>query len=177
MRDEQADQSVSCADGEHDDCPHKRGIEYGVNPFRRRPKSRVLLCMCECHASCPVMNQRRTVPVPVWRESCTCPAAADVPSSVGRGQNADAARTPWLSPARVAALNAARDRAAGQSPEQVKELYQAELRARGLDVPMKAVLDVEVSLISGDYPPDTGLAGRALIGLVKRLHGIGRPAR
>ena len=154
-----------------------RSIEYGVNPFRRRPESRVLLCKCECHAPCPVTSKSRTVPVPVWRESCTCPAAADVPSSVGRGQDTDAAQPPYLSPARVAALNAAGDRTAGQSREQVKELYQAELRARGLDIPMEAVLDVEVSLITGDYPPDTGPAGRALVGLVKRLYGIGRPAR
>jgi hypothetical protein len=177
MRNGQAGQSVSCADGEHDDCPHMRSIEYRVNPFRLRPKSAVLLCKCECHAPCPVISKRRTVPVPAWRESCTCPAAAGVPSSVGRGQDTDATQTPYLSPARVAALNAAGDQAAGQSREQVKEFYKAELRARGLDIPMEAVLDVEVSLITGGYPAGTGSAGRALIGSVKRLHGIGRPPR
>jgi hypothetical protein len=91
-------------------------------------------------------------------------------SRPGYGRGADA--VPF--PARVAALNAARDRAAGQSREQVKELYQAELRARSLDIPMAAVLDVEVSLLNGS---GTGPAGRALVGLVKRLYGIGRPAR
>lgn len=156
-----------------------RSIEYGVNPFRRRSVPAVLLCKCECHAPCPVTSKRRTVPVPAWRESCTCSAAADVPSSVGRtsGEDQDTAQTPYLSPARVAALNAAGDRAAGQSREQVKELYKAELRARGLDIPMEAVLDVEVSLISGDYPAGTGPAGRALGRLVQRLYGVGRPAR
>ena len=155
-----------------------RNIEYGVNPFRRHSESRVFLCQCECHASCPVAGKRRTVPVPAWRGSCTCPAAASVPSSVGRagGSGQDPAQASHLSPARVEALNAAGDQAAGQSREQVKERYQAELRARGLDVPMEAVLDVEVSLSTGDYPADTGLAGRALLGLVKRLYGIGRPA-
>ena len=176
-RRDESERSVSCADDEHNDCPHMRSIEYGVNPFRRRSESRVVLCRCECHAACPVTSTRRTIPVPAWRESCTCPAAATVPSTVGRahGSGQDTAEAAHLSPARVEALNAAGDQAAGQSREQVKALYQAELRARGLDIPMEAVLDVEVSLIAGDYPADTGLAGRALLGLVKRLYGIGRP--
>jgi hypothetical protein len=75
----------------------------------------------------------------------------------------------------VEAFNAVGDRAAGMSREQVKELHKAELRARGLDVLPEAFLDVEVSLIAGDYPAGTGLAGRALGGLVKLLNGMDRP--
>jgi len=79
-----------------------------------------------------------------------------------------------LSEARVEALNMAGGQAVGKSREQVTVLYRAELRARGLDIPPKILLDVEVSLITGDYPAGTGLTGPALIGLVKRCYGIGR---
>jgi hypothetical protein len=68
--------------------------------------------------------------------------------------------------------------AAGRSREQVKDLYTAELHARGLEVPPEILLDAEVMLLTGDYPRDVGIASRALAGLIKLLGGgMDRPSR
>jgi len=81
------------------------------------------------------------------------------------------------SQARKEAMDAVRVRAAGLSREQIKDLYQAELRARGLEVSPDVILDAHVSVIAGDCHPDVRLLGRALADLARLLGGLGRPPR
>jgi hypothetical protein len=41
---------------------------------RRRQQWTHALCVCDCHAGCPLAGQR-TVPQGVWQQRCTCPGA------------------------------------------------------------------------------------------------------
>jgi hypothetical protein len=68
------------------------------------------------------------------------------------------------------AFNAARARAAGHSRDQIREIYTAELRARGLRVPAESVIDAEVARITGNPLPAVLLAGRDLARVGKELH-------
>jgi len=51
------------------------GFGGGFNPRRLRLEFGGLLCQCDCHSSCPVVGNRGSVSIPVWRELCTCPGA------------------------------------------------------------------------------------------------------
>jgi hypothetical protein len=71
-------------------------------------------------------------------ESCTCPGAEDKRAMMERQ------RTPGGD-------RCGAGQAAGMIREQIKNLYETELRARGPDMPPDALLDAEVSLIVGDW--------------------------
>jgi len=64
-----------------------------------------------------------------------------------------------------------------QEPEQIKDLYEAELRARGLDIPPEDILDAHVCLITGDYLAAARVFGRSLVGLAKLFNLVNRPPR
>jgi hypothetical protein len=53
--------------------------------------------------------------------------------------------------ARKEAFDAARASAPGKSREEIRQLFEAELRARGLKIPPDDMLDAEVDAIAGDY--------------------------
>jgi hypothetical protein len=171
--------SPACIRGAHENCPHLSGFGYRPNLRRLRLEVGQTLCKCECHSSCPVTSNRTTVPAQIWRESCTCPGAEDKRSRLDQipDLSKDVARTPHSSPACREAFVAARARGAGRSRVRVKDLYKAELRARGLDIPPEIILDADVSRITADYLAAARLFGRWLAGLAKRLGGICRPVR
>jgi len=62
------------------------------------------------------------------------------------------------------------------SREQIRDLYEAELDARGLEVPMGEMLDADVDAIAGNDLTRVRLVGRSvagfakLVGLVTREH-------
>jgi hypothetical protein len=171
--------SPVCLGSAHYDCPHMCGFGGGPNPRRLRMEFGVVLCKCPCHSGCPVTGSRVAVPEMAWRESCTCPGAEDKRSRLDQipDLSKDVARTPHSSPACREAFVAARARGAGRSRVRVKDLYKAELRARGLDIPPEIILDADVSRITADYLAAARLFGRWLAGLAKRLGGICRPVR
>ena len=135
------------------------------------PSQRVVgLCVCQCHSSCPVTIRREVMPLRAWRGLCTCPGVEDYLAGRGEldwdqavvpdyGEHEAQQRRNWLE--RREALDVVRAGAAGMSREQIRDMYVAELRARGLEVPPDALLNAQAALIAGDY----GLAGRALTGL------------
>ncbi len=137
-------QSPSCLDGSHEECGHWRGYRVALNLRRLRRDGSAMLCGCGCHSSCPVTSEENTVGDQAWRQSCTCPGAGairDVRDQV-EAQPVDFSdfRAGWPRyrreiTSRREAFRAAQASAAGMDREQLRDLYVAELRARGLTTP------------------------------------------
>jgi hypothetical protein len=161
--------SPACADGTHGDCPHMCGYGGGLNPRRLRLESGMVLCKCECHSSCPVTGKTTAVPEEAWRESCSCPGA--------EGERVRQDQADSRSRGYIEALDAARARAAGMSREEIRDVYEAELHSRGLELPGEPVMDACAEAIASYCGRGAGLAGRSLAGLAKLLGGMSRPPR
>jgi hypothetical protein len=141
-----------------------------------------ILCRCPCHSSCPVTpaTGQATVSAKSWHSSCTCPGAdltrhrideagAEVLDS---GELRD--KTKRDIQARSEAFRAAQDRAVGRSREEVRQIYIAELRSRGLPMPSESRLHATVERIMGNPLPSARLAGEYLIQTGRLLHGINK---
>ena len=148
------------------------GYGGGLNPVRLRFESGVGLCPCDCHAPCPVAfrDNRMTVPGRAWRESCTCPGAVaertrqdqagvEFPPDFAERR----AETRQRYQSRREAFLATRSRAAGKSREEIRDLYIAELRARGQEMPSEEALDASVAALTGNYLPTARIVGRAAV--------------
>jgi hypothetical protein len=173
----------ACAREEHQDCPHLSGMGGGFNPRRLRPEFGAGLCPCVCHCSCPVTitTSRLTVPMKTWHTSCTCPGAEPERQRLAdhgieirdfSEMREDAQR---LARARKEAYEAARAHAAGKSREEIREIYLAERRARGLPVPSDRILDAVVErIMTGNPLPAARIAGEGLVRMGKSLHEISK---
>lgn len=173
--------SQPCIRGEHDECPHLCGFGGGFIPWRLRFEFGAVLCKCECHSSCPIAGPQAAIPERTWRESCTCIGAEQE-----RRKLADAGvelpdfkehmeQSRQRSQTRRQAFEAARSNAAGKTREEIRDLYEAELRARGLEIPPDEILDAHVDAIIGDYRSSVRLMGRALGDLTKVMRGMFHP--
>jgi hypothetical protein len=58
------------------------------------------------------------------------------------------------------------------SRDQIKDLYEAELRARELDIPPEVVLDADVSLMTADYLAAARAFARAKARAVSRSSSV-----
>jgi hypothetical protein len=119
-----------------------------------------------------------TVPWRAWWASCTCPGADQVRRRMEEAgvEFADPGEM-WEkvqrdSAARSEVFRSARDRAAGRSRDEVREIYLAELRSRGLPVPSGDVVNATVELIMGSPLSAARLMGEGLIETGKLLHGV-----
>lgn len=133
---------------------------------RPRREATILLCSCACHEACQLARRKLDgVPVTVWRQRCTCPGAEQARTTQGDPckllPGFDEFRETFerearqRSEARNDALLAARAAAPGKTRDEIRELFAAELRARGLKVPPDRLLEVAADMISGQ--PRTGL--------------------
>ena len=123
-----------------------------------RLESTVALCRCSCHATCPLAD-RMPVPLTVWQQLCTCPGAEeqrawkDDPDEPVPGfkEFREKHEREWRERREAGrqAFRAAQAAADGKRREQVRDLYLAELRARGLDEPRDAILEATVDLLTG----------------------------
>jgi hypothetical protein len=171
----------ACAGEAHGRCPHLFSIG-GFSLRRLRPLPGTLMCRCSCHVTCPVSHaaERGPVPARVWHSSCTCPGAERArrrvdeagPELLDSGELRERVRRD--SEARHQALRAARDRAAGLSREELREIYMAELRSRGLPMPSEPALNAAVERMMGNALPMARLMGEGMIETGKLLHGIFR---
>lgn len=173
----------SCDEGAHDRCPHYSGKGTVFSPLDRRVKSGMLLCPCSCHSDCPVHTSDGPWPVPMksWYESCTCPGGglerqrlAEVgwePRELTREaeREAEAEERRRKARARKEAFNAARVRAAGKNQDEIREIYAAELRARGLNTGGGPRTDADVAWIAGNPLPMVLLEGKGLVRIGKGL--------
>jgi hypothetical protein len=178
--------TVDCVRGLHGGCPHMFGAGGGFNLSRLRPEFGVGLCTCDCHAQCPVSADKRlvgrmiTVPARTWLASCTCPGAEAERArweeeGFGLADLDDLwARSRQRQQSVREAFNAARAQAAGKSREEIRELYLAELRARGQEIPQPEAMDASVAAIAGNPLPAARLMGQAVVGLVKDFRNTRR---
>jgi hypothetical protein len=189
---DQAPRTLVCARDAHQECPHFAGMGGGgLNPRRLRLEFGTVLCRCSCHDACPLAGTGRwAVPFKLWRDSCTCPGA-----DRARQRMAATGREPpsfreirerqrQTDQARREAFQAARRAAAGKSRDEIRELYLAELRARGLPPPPEQALAATVEHIAGNPIPAARLAvhgfaqlGKGAVALARLLRDINRPPR
>ncbi len=178
----QVDKSRACTRGAHGDCSHFAAVGGGFNPRRLRLEFGAGLCPCSCHSSCPVAlsGKRMTVRPEAWRESCTCPGAEQERRRLDEdsiefpdfGKSLEDARR--RSRARKEAFESARARAAGKSQDEIREIYLAELNARGLTIPREDILQAVVDRIGGNPLPTARLAVESLAQMGKALHELAR---
>ncbi len=155
----------------------------GFNPRRLRLEFGAGLCPCACHSTCPVTitANRLTVPMKTWHTSCSCPGAEQERQRFAEDgfeirdfgeMREDAQR---LARARKEAYEAARARAAGKSRAEIREIYLAERRTRGLKVPSERILDAVVErIITGNPLPAARIAGEGLVRMGKSLYEISK---
>ncbi len=178
----QVEKSQDCTRDAHGDCAHFLAVGGGFNRRRLRLEFGAGLCPCTCHSPCPVATggKRLTVPPEVWRESCTCPGAeqerrrldeagVEFPSFAKMSQDAR-----HRSRARREAFESARAQAAGKSRDEIREIFVAERKARGLRVPDEDLLEAVVARITGDPFPAARLAVKSLAQTGKALHELFR---
>jgi hypothetical protein len=79
--------------------------------------------------------------------------------------------------ARKEAFESARARAAGKGRDEIREIYVAELNARGLAAPGEDLLDAVVDQIAGNPLPAVRLAMESLAQLGKELRKLSRRFR
>ena len=171
-----------CLSGAHGTCTHLSGWGGTFNPRRHRFEFGAPLCPCDCHGSCPVTasGDRLTVPTTSWLESCTCPGAEQQ-----RHNLAAAGVEPpdeWWRNRRAhrAALDTARARSRGKSRAEARDIYAAELRARGLTVPPDQILDAAAVRLAASRAERVAMFGRAVAqtapALIRDLYRPRRPA-
>jgi hypothetical protein len=125
-------------------------------------------------------GRRLAIPPRTWRESCTCPGAEQERHRLDEagiefpdfGKVREDSRE--RSHSSKEAFDSTRARAAGKSQDEIREIYVAELNARGLKVPRADVLDVVVERIMGNPLPAARLAAETLAQLGKDLNGLFR---
>jgi len=76
--------------------------------------------------------------------------------------------------ARKEAFESTRTRAAGKSQDEIREIYLAELNARGLAAPGEDFLQAMVARIGGNPLPATRLAAESLAQMGKAVHELAR---
>lgn len=155
--------SRECLTGAHVECGHLCG--FGHN--RVRGRQLVGVCGCDCHSTCLLTGRGPFVYRAMWDGLCDCPGAEQAADRLdaaqrdapdfgdfarqwreSRGENGRAG-DPWQRrTAKQQAFEAARAASAGQSRSQIREIYVAELRARGLTVPSDLVLDATADAIA-----------------------------
>jgi hypothetical protein len=167
----------SCDDGAHDRCAHFSSSATGFNILKLRVESGMGLCPCSCHSGCPVATSAtpRPVPVQTWYESCTCPGAEPTQRLMEetgwdpRDIIGGAEEIRRKAKVRKEAFNAARARAAGKNQDEIREIYTAELRARGLNAAGGPRTDADVAWIAGNPVPMLLLEGKGLVRIGKGL--------
>ena len=169
-----------CARAAHTDCPHFSGMGGGFNFLRLRPEIGAGLCPCSCHSSCPATpaGKRLTVPWKTWYATCTCPGAEQKRRSMDEagiefpdfGEVREEARR--RSQLRTEAFQATQGRASGKSRAEIRQIYVAELRERGLKIPPEHILDAIVERIKGNPLPAARIAGESLVGMGRRFREL-----
>jgi len=152
--------SRSCTGGSHADCGHFLSVARHLDA---RPL--VLLCLCACHSRCPLADRLPLVTREAWQAQCVCPGAGlaagkfdeaereapDFAEAKRQWQESRAKSERESRQRRAAtreAFEAARDAAPGKDRAEIREIYAAELRARGLAVPSDLVLDANADAIA-----------------------------
>jgi hypothetical protein len=124
-----------------------------------------LLCRCGCHSACALAGRLPPVSRVIWVGLCTCPGTELAEEKLDEAQREvpDFARLEYLARERQEqrarehqaeraelreAREATRAAATGKSRAQIRLIYVAELRARGLSVPSDLELEAIADAIA-----------------------------
>jgi hypothetical protein len=157
------DRSRACAGDVHQACGH---VAFASPPVPgHRAESTIMLCRCSCHRACALGRRTETIAATVWQRCCTCPGAEhERTSHADPGHGLPGFEEFWAawktesrqrSEAHKEAFEAARSVASGMTGDEIRDLYIAELRARGLEIPSEPLLAAAVDVLSGH--PRAGL--------------------
>ncbi len=177
--------SRSCLTGTHADCGHLGSIGYD---FRNGDRHWLMPCQCRCHSACLLASRLPFVSRATWEALCTCPGTELAAGKLDEAERnapdvSDFARRWherrekfWRDPgqlraAKREAFEAARAARAGKSRAQIREIYVAELRARGLPVPSDLMLDATADAIARNSD------GFSLVYTARLLAEMGRDFR
>jgi hypothetical protein len=114
-----------------------------------------------------------TVTGQAWRELCSCPGAEGERIRLDQtGIDFPDLDKMWAESrlrrqSRQEAIHAVRAQAAGKTREEIRNLYMAELRSRGLDVPSEEILDANVAALTGNYASSARILGRLAVDAAK----------
>jgi len=125
------------------------------------------------------------VPLTVWQQLCECPGAGkerswkedrDEPWP-GAKQSRGKRRREWQEreEARKEAFEAARATADGKTRDEVRDLYVAELRTRGLDVPLGPLLEATVDTLTGHPARALFETGKGIASFIKQAWDLIQP--
>jgi hypothetical protein len=135
--------SGRCLGGTHELCPHFSAVEVGSLWRRGGGSEHVLtLCVCDCHAACPLAGQGAVVH-DVWRQQCACPGAERVRERVER--SADRRRE-------VADVVAEARREGGLTSDQIETRLRAVFLRRGEPPPLRLASWAEVTAAATGRP-------------------------
>jgi hypothetical protein len=149
--------SRACAGQEHQSCGH---VGMGARRLASggQLESIIVLCRCPCHAACPLAD-RMPVSLTVWQQLCACPGAEkqrawkEDPDEPWPGAKESWERTQRNSQERKEAYRQARQAtrtdAGKKSRDEVRDLFIAELRARGQEIPPGPFLEAHIDLLTG----------------------------
>jgi hypothetical protein len=121
-----------------------------------------------------------TVPIKTWHTSCTCPGSErerqtlhdagveirDFAEVLNKAQQ--------RSRARRQAFEATRASAAGKTKAQIRQIYAAELLARGLTVPTECILDAVADRIHGNPLPAARILIESMVQIGKGFYKLSR---
>lgn len=126
----------------------------------------MMLCLCTCHSECPLADRLPLVTREVWQGQCICPGAdlaaarldeaerEEVPDFAEferqrQERRASSAReSQQRRAARREAFEATRAASTGKNRAEIREIYLAELGARGLTIPSDLVLDATTDAVA-----------------------------
>jgi hypothetical protein len=181
--------SRPCLAQRHVECGHYASFGYGLWDGGRLS---LAVCRCDCHSTCLLTGRGPFVSRAIWDGLCTCPGAElaadaldqaqrDAPDfgdfarrSRERWEKSASARDPMQRrEAKREAFEATRAASPGRSRAQIREIYVAELHARGLTEPSGLVLDATADAIARNRDKFTVLySARVLAELGRELRKL-----
>jgi hypothetical protein len=161
--------SRACAGGAHADCGHVRVGARQLVSSPSRLKSLIFLCGCDCHAECAFAGHRY-VPLTVWQQVCDCPGGerhrawaedSDEPWPGAREVwDSQQRRSQENRDARRQAFRTAREAASGKTRDEVRDIFVAELLARGQEIPSEPLLAADLDFLTATRCADSAKSGR-----------------
>lgn len=153
--------SRSCTGDRHRDCGHllSAARSPGIRPA-------VLLCLCTCHSGCPLADRLPLVAREVWPAQCACPGAGLAAAKLDEAEQEEvpdfaeferqlqerlarsARESQQRRAARREAFEATRAASTGKNRAEIRQIYMAELRARGITIPSDLVLDATADAVA-----------------------------
>jgi hypothetical protein len=179
--------SLACGGGSHTNCGHVFGGTVGGRDGRRRG---IMRCFCACHSGCPLDDAPLWVSRTGWEQQCTCPGTEHAREKLDQADRLGPDREEFEQRLRERQERSRRERderrtafheafeaagvtGVGKTPQQAREIFETELRARGHPLPADLVLDACADAIARDRQKmSLTYAARVMAELGKNFYDI-----